>query len=159
VIQSVNLADLGMHVRTMTKERHAAAVQAVRMTMKTRGRIVVSEEIKATKPAPFDRGNYDRSWKASDIPNGGRLASSSPYASTIDDGRRPGTLPNVQALVGWAKRHGMENPKSAAWAIAIAIKRRGIPAKHVFARAKVRLIEACRAAARLAISGAKGNVA
>ena len=153
MIQTVNIADLGGWVRNLSKERHAAAVGAVRLTMKERGRPIVSEEIKATKPIPFDRGDYDRSWKATDIVDGARMASGSAYASVIDDGRRPGTMPNIQALVGWAQRHGSEDPKRAAWAIAIAIKRRGLPAKHVFQRAKVRIIAACRAAAHLAISG------
>ena len=66
-------------------------------------------------------------------------------------------MPNVQALIGWAKRHGMDNPASAAWAIAITIKRRGLPAKHVFRRAKARLINFCVQAARAAIGGAEGT--
>jgi hypothetical protein len=203
VIGSVNIAQLAGHVRGLTKERHAAAVTAVRLVVKEHGRPIMSETIKATVPSPFDRGDYDRSWKAISIPNGVRFASSSAYASTIDDGRRPGTMPNVQAIVGWVHRHGLatraisaressyrrrflktatalgsyarrmaqaglkeravrqveQEERSIAFAVAMAIKKRGTPAKHVFARAKVRLIVLCTDAARFAISGAKESVA
>ena len=78
------------------------------------------EEILATKPRPpFDRGEFDRSWKAIPIENGARLYSTSPYAAVISRGRRPGKWPNITALIGWVKRHNLveKSPEKAqAWA-------------------------------------------
>ena len=107
MIRSVHLRDLGGWFSRIPKERHAAAVKAIRKTMKERGRGIVRQEIDATSPRPFDRGDYARSWFAMSIKNGARLYSKSVYASVIDRGRRPGTLPNVQALMGWVKRKGL----------------------------------------------------
>jgi hypothetical protein len=61
MMRSVQLRDLGDWARNLPKERHAAAVDAVRKVMRERGRVIVNEEINATQPRPFDRGSYARS--------------------------------------------------------------------------------------------------
>ena len=204
MIQTVNIADLAGHVRGLTKDRKRAGIQAMRTALLQRGRVIIREEIDATKPhPPFDRGEYARSWRVINIPNGVRIYSTSPYAAVINGGRRPGKLPNIQALIGWAKRHGIgevvfsdketsyrrqfmktaralgsfaaamakaglkerkakqgeQAVLSAAFAIAMSIKKNGIPAKHVFDRASQRLVDICRAAFHTGVSGAEGNVA
>ena len=157
MMRSVQLRDLGDWARNLPKERHAAAVDAVRKVMNERGRVIVNEEINATTPRrPFDRGDYSRSWFALPIADGGRLYSKDPKASVIERGRRPGTFPPIGPLIGWAHRHGMEPAKSAAFAIAVLIKKRGLPAKHVFTRASKRLVVLCTQAARAALSGGGG---
>ena len=159
MIRHVQLKDLGGYLSKIPRERHAAAVKAVRRTLRGQGRVIIREEINASKPIPFDRGEYTRSWEAIPIEDGGRIYSKSPYASVIDRGRRPGFgvgKAGIQALMGWAQRHGME--RSAAYAIAAAIKRRGLwmpKGLRVFERASKRIVDACRHAAKLAISGAE----
>ena len=120
MIRSVHHRDLAAFVRGVPKARHAAAVRAIRTCMRTRGRVVVHEEILATKPRPpFDRHDYDNSWKAINIEDGARLFSTSPYAAVIERGRRPGTWPNIGAIMGWVKRHNLveKSPEKAReWA-------------------------------------------
>lgn len=160
MIRKVNIRDLAGFVSKMPKERHAAAVRATRRTLRQRGCVVVREEINATQPhQPMDRGAYLRSWQVIDIQDGVRIFSTSPYASVIDHGRRPGFgvgRAGIEALMGWARRHGLgdrDQGKGAAFAIAASIKKGGLPAKHVFERAANRLIKECRTAVRQAISG------
>ena len=196
MIRHVQLKDLGGYLSKIPRERHAAAVKAVRRTLRGQGRVIIREEINASKPIPFDRGEYTRSWEAIPIEDGGRIYSKSPYASVIDRGRRPGFgvgKAGIQALMGWAQRHGMESAatiqrvsrhqmlqrmlgqraknrkvdkreqgeaslRSVAFAIAAAIKRRGLgqpKGLRVFERASKRIVDACRHAAKLAISGAE----
>jgi hypothetical protein len=146
MMRTVHIRNLVGYVRGIPPACHAAMVSAVRRTVKQRGRVIVDQEINATRPyPPVDRGSYRRSWHVIDIPNGVRIASTSPYASVIDHGRRPGSWSNIQALTTWVKRHGMDgDPRSIAFAIAAAIKKRGLPAKKVFERAAKRLIAECR---------------
>lgn len=172
MIRRVHVRDLAGYIGKMPKERHAAAVKHVRRTLKQRGRVIVREEINATPKIPVDRGEYLRSWQVVDIPDGVRIFSTSPYARVIERGRRPGFWSNIQALIGWVQRHGMQrwnsnpgmrarvtgkdaqlaNARSIAFAIAAAIKRRGLPARHVFERASKRIIEECKTACRAAFA-------
>ena len=162
MMRHVRLKDLGGYISKIPRERHKAAVKGVRQVLQQRGRVIVNEEINATKPRPpVDRRTYANSWFAMAIPDGGRIYSKDPKASIVDRGRRPGYgvgKAGIQALMGWAQRHGME--RSAAYAIAAAIKRRGLwmpDGLKVFERASKRIVEACRNAAKIAISGAEGS--
>ena len=160
MIRHVQLKDLGGYLSKIPRERHAAAVKAVRLTLQERGRVIVNEEINATLPRPpVDRRTYANSWFTMAIDDGGRIYSKDPKASIVDRGRRRGFgvgKAGIVALMGWAQRHGME--RSAAYAIAAAIKRRGLwmpKGLRVFERASKRIVDACRHAAKLAISGAE----
>lgn len=68
----------------------------------------------------------------------GRVFSSLPYAVVMNDGRRAGapiSRVGIDAIGLWAQRKlGLttDQAASAKWAIATAIMRRGIPAKHYF---------------------------
>lgn len=112
MIRTVHIRDLGGYVSKMPKERHAAAVRAVRRCMRSRGRVIVNEEINATKPRPpVDRRTYANSWETLAIDDGCRIYSTDPKASVIDRGRRPGFgigRAGIEALMGWVHRHGMD---------------------------------------------------
>lgn len=179
MIRTVHIKDLPGYVRSMPKQRFAAGVKAIRLTMRTCGRRFVSEEIKATSPhPPFDRGSYDRSWQTVNMDGGARFFSTSVYASVIDNGRRPGKWPPFQAILGWVHRKQLAEKwgwitakvrksrkasakldvqaaeKGIAFIVMAAIKRRGLPPKRVFARAAKRLIVACKQAWRSSVANA-----
>jgi hypothetical protein len=67
----------------------------------------------------------------------GRVFSTLPYIEVIEDGRLPGTFVSregLDALTGWAQRKlGATGPDAlrAAFAIATAIERRGLPPQHI----------------------------
>jgi hypothetical protein len=118
VIRTVHLRDLGGYVSRIPKERHAAAVRGVRRCMRQRGRVIVNEEINATKPRPpVDRRTYANSWETLAIENGCRIYSTDPKASIVDRGRRPGagvSRAGIEALMGWVHRHGMDTVSAPA---------------------------------------------
>lgn len=180
MIRTVHVRDVAGYVRRRAKGSHAAAVRAIRVTMRGQGPRIVREEINATQPhPPFDRGEYLRSWRELDIDDGGRFFSTSSYASVIDRGRRPGTWTPIGPLIGWVKRKGLNrwdnnpgmrgrvkgkanlesNARSIAFAIAAAIKKRGLPPKNVFARAAKRIIAACKQAVNAAWAKAEDRAA
>jgi hypothetical protein len=153
----VKIGELGAFVSGLTRDRHKAGVKAIQQTVRERGRPFIATAIQTTTPRrPFDRGTYQNSWKVVPLPDGARLYSSSPYASVIERGRRPGfgvSRAGIQALQGWARRHGMDNPLSAAFAIAAKIKKEGQPAKLVLERASKLLAAEVRKAYHAAIAG------
>jgi hypothetical protein len=156
-IRSVNIRELSGYVVGMCKDRHLAIVKAIQQTVQERGRVLVAQAIRETRPRPpFDRGTYQNSWKAINVPDGVKLVSSHPAASVIENGRRPGfgvSRAGIEALKGWAKRHGMDNPLSAAFAIATAIRKHVLPAKYVLERAGDALTKEVRQAAHNAAAG------
>lgn len=108
MIRTVNIKNLGAHVKNLTKQRYQDGVKSVRTCIHQRARDVVRQATNETSPrVPFDRGEYLRSWRVIDIPNGVRLFSTSLYASVIERGRRPGTWPPIGPLIGWVHRHNM----------------------------------------------------
>ena len=182
--RTVNIRDLGAWVSSVPRERHRAVIRAIQRTVQMRGRVMIREEINATTPhRPFDRGGYQKSWRTTKLDDGAKLYSTSPYASVIDHGRRPGTWPNIGAIAEWVKRKGfVGRPKSVsaaraaarpvlkqdaavanwkrdneamgiAFCIARKIKQVGTPAKNVLTRVIARLTVEVRTAVRLAIAG------
>ena len=58
-----------------------------------------------------------------------------PYAIVIEKGRKPGTMPPVDAIALWAVRKlglSPEEAKGAAFAIAKSIAKKGIKGRHMF---------------------------
>lgn len=155
--RTVKIGQLGAFVSGLTREQHKAGVRAIQQCVRERGRPFIATAIQNTTPRkPFDRGSYQNSWKVVPLTDGARLFTSSPYASVIEHGRRPGFGVNragIEALQGWARRHGMENPLSAAFAIAVKIRKEGQPAKHVIERAAKLLAVEVRKAFHAAIAG------
>lgn len=92
-------------------------------TALTRSALLVQGE--AQKLVPVDTGNLRRTIThrvdSAPIPTFAIIGTNAPYAIYVHEGRRPGKMPPVQALLGWARRHGV-NP----YVLARAIGRRGI---------------------------------
>ena len=94
----------------------------------------------------YDTGNLARSItyrKVDDYTV--EVGSALEYAAVREYGRKPGTFPNLDALVGWSARKGMitggatqryddlyYKDKSTIFLIARAIANRGIEGKHTF---------------------------
>jgi hypothetical protein len=138
------------------------AVAIIRKTVKLHGPRLVQEEISGLARAPVDRGTYRRSFHYENIPNGATIFNSALHAGVIEYGRRPGEkAPPLQVIVAWLARKGIVKGagsrnfatdsqyaklRSAAFVMARAIKRRGLPAHHVLLLAARKLDEQVRAA-------------
>ncbi len=85
-----------------------------------------------------DRRTYIQRFKARRTKTGAVLLNDAPHASVIEFGRRPGARrPPLSAIIGWVRRKlGIRGKrgKAAAFLIARAIGRRGLPAHAVFRR-------------------------
>jgi len=90
-------------------------------------RSVIAIEGDAKRLAPVDRGQLRRSLthevKASGRDVVGTAGTNLLYARFVEEGRRPGKMPPIAAIAGWASRHGIE--PDAAFLIARSIGRRG----------------------------------
>lgn len=53
----------------------------------------------------------------------------SDYVLSIEYGTEPGHRPPIAPLIAWARRVGIPNPDSVAWAIAKKIEKEGLPAR------------------------------
>ena len=175
--RTVNIRDLGAWVSSVPRKRHAAVIRAIQRTVQTRGRVMIREEINNTRPhRPFDRGGYQNSWETTKLMDGAKLYSTSPYASVIEHGRRPGTWPNIGAIAEWVKRKGFVGDRETkgrfkkcknwqrdlsamkvASAIANKIRIHGTEAKNVLTRVIKRLTPEVKSAVRLAIAGVEGE--
>jgi hypothetical protein len=113
--------------------------------------VIVNELIPAEHPAPVDTRAYAAAWEASRVPDGAVVSNSMPYAGVIEGGARAENIKigrkMISALTEWVRRKGIVSKKrdvpvgnrklkskaeygsdvtSAAWAIATAMKKRGI---------------------------------
>lgn len=94
----------------------------------------------------YDTGNLARSVTYRQIKDGlVEVGTNLEYAAVREYGRKPGTFPNLDALVGWTARHGMITggasmkyddlhyiDKGTIYVIARAIAIKGIKGKHTF---------------------------
>jgi hypothetical protein len=164
-VSAIDIKDIGSWPAAVVKAKREEAMTALRTTIKVDGPAIVQTTIDATVPhPPVDRATYRRNWKCRNIKDGVRLYNSTVQASIIEDGRRPGFGVSWEGLASlrlWVHRHGMDKSEatsqrsglkgrgrlkmkdrteaardSIAFLIARAIKARGLPAKHVLARAK-----------------------
>jgi hypothetical protein len=91
----------------------------------------------------FNTGMYLRAWKSVPVPDGLRIYNASRYAGVIEFGRKPGSLrPPLAPLALWAQRKlGLTKveAKSAAWGIAMSIKKRGLKPRRVMTGALPRM--------------------
>lgn len=137
------------------------AVDVIRRTVKARAPGILVAEIQGLRRPPVDRGTYLRSWAVYDIPNGARVYSKAPYAAVIESGRRPGSrMPPVDVIARWVRRKGLlggkggrSSPRAerqAAFMIARAIARRGVPGRWVLRHASVKIDAAIRKELRAA---------
>lgn len=88
----------------------------------TRSAILVESEAK--KLAPVDRGRLragiTHAVDSSQFPTWAEVGTNASYAKAVHEGRRPGIMPPVKAIEGWAKRKGL-----SAWAVAKSIEKHG----------------------------------
>ncbi len=111
-----------------------------------------------------DTSQYKNAWRWSKLPEGGAIITNSKkYAPVIEKGRRKNSaMPPLQVIEKWAMRKlGLtrKQAKAAAWPIAKAIAKRGIPGRHPEGRVAEQLIEMVVAEVRheidLAVKGSR----
>lgn len=83
----------------------------------------------------FNTGDYLRKWTHELLPRGGRVFNNHRAAAVLEDGRRRGAKrPPVREIELWARRKlGLDGKelKSAAFAIANAIAKRGLKPRRI----------------------------
>ena len=87
----------------------------------------------------FDTGKMSGGWKADPTATGAILYNPVMYTSTIEIGRRPGTMPPIDPLVGWVHRKlqpggGPGNERRIARLVQLKIYHRGTAARYVVRR-------------------------
>jgi hypothetical protein len=95
---------------------------------------IITEIIPSRTPQPVDRGTYRAGWRAYHAPYGALIENIEPHAPIIEGGARAGNIKigkaMIAALAEWAARKGLaakgKDAERVAWAIAKAMKRRGI---------------------------------
>jgi len=105
-------------------------------------------EAKAKSIAPVDTGRYRASITSEVRGTRAIVGSNVKYAPVIEFGLEPGARINYRDLIPWAKRHGMQG---AAFVIARAIMRRGLPARRIFQTALERSLALMQSALRIMI--------
>ncbi len=88
---------------------------------------IVNELIPQENLQPVFRGYYRAGWKVELTEKGADVVNTLPYASVVEFGARPENIKigreMIEALTEWARiKLGAEDPKAAAWAIAMAMK-------------------------------------
>lgn len=148
----ISIQDLPKALRERSQKRYAAAVKAIQVGAALHAPAEIQASIDATQPrAPVDRAEYRRSWQTRSTDDGAQVYSTSPYASVIEWGRRPGArMPPVKAIAAWVARKGLVSGRTQsdregaaaglAFAIARKIARQGLPAKRVLERARQRFL-------------------
>lgn len=86
-------------------------------------RLALTTERAAKAQAPTDMGALRRSIVSDLRPTSAKVYTPLHYAASVEYGRRPGSMPPPQALIGWMRRHRMDG---SPWALARSIARRGI---------------------------------
>lgn len=120
--------DMQVAPRVVTEENTAAMTRAV-----------LSIERRAKEVVPTDTHTLQRSITHEVTPRlgvevVGRVGTNVPYARPVEEGRRAGAAPPPTApIAAWLGRHGGD--VRAAFVVARAIGRRGIPARPYLSRA------------------------
>lgn len=100
----------------------------------TAQRIVLGIEADARRAVAQDTRDLMRSIASEVTPIGGGIEGivrvGAPYGRFVEEGRRPGKMPPVEELRGWARRHGI--PEQGVYALARAIGKRGTKAQPFF---------------------------
>ncbi len=120
---------------------------------------IVNTVIPVEKLPPVDRGIYRAGWKVKPIPGGAYVYNAAPHATFIEDGVRaenvkPGKK-MIEALTLWVMRKKLvkqkgkgpaakaaqeQQARAVAWAIVMAMKRKGIFRGHGYKILKRALI-------------------
>jgi hypothetical protein len=141
----MDVKQLGSYMRKLGDAFMPAILSGLTATAVYSQRKLIAE---SDRKKVMNNGGYKRSWRFDRAMRMGaakaevRVFNFAPYSGVIELGRRPGrkmpwlrgkTL-NEQPLFLWARsKFGASDEEAAkiAWAVAWAIKRRGIPGKHV----------------------------
>lgn len=98
---------------------------------------IITRIIPSRTPEPVDRGVYRAGWRFYPSPDGAVIENFEPHAVLIEDGVRAANVKigkaMINALAEWVSRKGIasgEDAVSVAWAIAKAMKKRGIFGKQ-----------------------------
>lgn len=96
----------------------------------------------AQRLVPVDTGNLRRTIThtvdGAAIPTFALVGTNAPYALVVHEGRGAGKAPPpVQALLGWARRHGI--PSNRVYLVARAIGRKGIKGRPFLKNAMARV--------------------
>ena len=111
---------------------HDAALRGLVSAAARLVQIITQQIIPMKSPRPVDRGVFRAGWRFRPEVDGATIENLEPVAAFIEYGVRPGVPVGramVDALEGWVIRKGIANGKearSAAYAIALTIQRRGI---------------------------------
>lgn len=126
----ITLKEAAPHFAKLAGRQREAALRGLRSAAMRGVQLVVAEIIPSRTPQPVDRGVYRAGWRWEPTPEGAVVENLEPHAAVVERGARstnvkPGRQ-MIAALQEWARRKGLEDPESAAWAIARAMQRRGI---------------------------------
>jgi hypothetical protein len=133
---------LGMHQAAFLGAKEAI-LREVRAEVKTRGIAMAVMTAQSLSPPPVDRGTYIAGFRAADVPDGVKLFNIAPHAAIIEGGRRPGArMPPPALLAEWARRKGIAGAEARGigFALAKAIAKRGMPARHVLRKTALKLL-------------------
>lgn len=132
----------------LVEQRGKRAFAAVKRGLLAGAMRCIQELQRSTEQAPpaspggkigaVNTGEYRRRWKAAPTDKGARVYNDSVQAGPIEKGRRPGTMPPLDAIEKWALRRLHLTPKEAkkaAYPIAKAIKARGLMPRRVLTNA------------------------
>jgi hypothetical protein len=149
-VKTISLAQAGVAVEKLEEQLRKAALKGLYSSAAKGKQVIVTQIIPSRTPQPVDRGVYRAGWRFVKTPNGADIWNAESHASHIEYGVRAENVKigrsMIHALTMWAIRKGIvakTQVKSAltkktkkivlesdavkiAWAIARAMKKRGI---------------------------------
>lgn len=144
VSRAMTLKDFRGYIRKLGKNlvgHEGAVVRGIHSGLMRSIPIVQQATVTAYPASPngsegaVNTGVYRLAWQVEATNTGGRIFNTVPYAGVIEYGRRAGAKrPPTRALELWAMRKlglNAKEAKSASFAIANAIKKRGLAARRV----------------------------
>lgn len=163
----VKPGDVAAWLMENDEERRKRIVKAIQTCVSTEAPRLAQQETHAAKPVPVDRGQYLRGFVSYPTDHGSVFINHAPHAPIVEDGRRPGKFPPVDAIEAWVRRkfrvrfqearralaasRGRAQKarviapakdvsvRSIAFLVGRAIARRGLPPHRIMARVEARL--------------------
>lgn len=142
--RAMNLKDFRGYIKKLGKKlvgHDGAVVRGIHSGLMRSISIVQQATTTAFPASPngsegaVNTGAYRQAWQVEKTPTGGRIFNTAPYAGVIEYGRRAGAKrPPTKAIELWAMRKlglNAKEAKSASFAIANAIKKRGLAPRKV----------------------------
>ena len=130
---NIRLEDAGKYFANLQPKFREAAMRGLHSTALHAQQKIQTDFIYNTgwRYPPIDKKGYRASWNVRRRGWQVVIKSDAPHAGLIEYGRRPQDPRKIGRamlanLEDWAKRHGFQDPKRAAWALARSINRRGL---------------------------------